>query len=404
MTAATLPVARPDIKPAQPSFSCGPCPKRPGWTAAAVAERAFLGRSHRAKAPKAQIQEAMDQTRALLGVPADYRIGVVPASDTGAVEMAMWSMLGARPVDMLTWESFGADWVTDVQKQLKLDDCRVLDAPYGALPDLATIRDDADIVFTWNGTTSGARVPDAEWIADHPERIVICDATSAAFAQNLDWAKLDVVTFSWQKVLGGEAAHGVLVLSPKAIVRLESYTPPRPLPKIFRLTKDGKLNKDIFAAMTINTPSMWCVADYLDALGWAAAQGGLAAIVARADANAQALQDFVDARDWVENLVADAAARSNTSVCLKVVDPAIAALPQKDQSAFARRMAALLDSEGAAFDIGGHRAAPPGLRIWCGPTVQRADIEALCPWLDWAFMTAKAEISYSANAHLSLER
>ncbi|MCI4660999.1 MAG: phosphoserine transaminase [Neomegalonema sp.] len=383
---------KPSAKPAQPSFSSGPCPKRPGWSIDQVVSRAYLGRSHRAKQPKAQLKEAIEKTRDILGIPADYKIGIVPASDTGAVEMAMWSMLGARPVDMLAWESFGAGWVTDAVKQLKLADCRVIEAGYGALPDLASVRDDADLVFTWNGTTSGARVANADWIKDNPERIVICDATSAAFAQDLDWAKLDVTTFSWQKVMGGEAAHGMLILSPRAVARLESYAPDRPLPKIFRLTKKGALNADIFEGATINTPSMLCVADYIDGLDWAAAEGGLTAMMARADANTAALQAWIDASDWAENLVAEPSHRSNTSVCLKVVDPAITALDEKGQQAFAKKIVSLLDAEGAAYDIGGYRDAPAGLRIWCGATVEKADVEALTPWLDWAFAQAKAAL------------
>ncbi|MEL6979648.1 MAG: phosphoserine transaminase [Pseudomonadota bacterium] len=382
---------KPTQKPAQPSFSSGPCPKRPGWSAEAVAARAYLGRSHRAKGPKAQLKDAIERTKTLLGLPADYRVAIVPASDTGAVEMAMWAMLGPRPVDMLAWESFGAGWVTDAVKQLKLEDCRVIEADYGALPDLSTVRDDADIVFTWNGTTSGVRVAGADWIADNPKRIVICDATSAAFAQDVDWTKVDVGTFSWQKAMGGEAAHGVLILSPRAVARLESYAPPRPMPKIFRLTKGGKLNESIFEGATINTPSMLCVADYLDALDWGERAGGLKGLIARADANAAALSAWVEATPWVAHLASDAATRSNTSLCLKIVDPEIAALDEKEQRAFTKRMVALLDAEDAAFDVDGYRDAPPGLRIWCGATVETADIEALTPWLDWAFAQAKAE-------------
>lgn len=382
---------KPQATPAQPSFSSGPCPKRPGWSYDHIAKIAHLGRSHRAAAPKAQLKAAIDKTHQLLGLPDGYRVGVVPASDTGAVEMAMWSMLGPRPVDMLAWESFGAGWVTDAVKQLKLADCRLVEAGYGALPDLAAVRDDADLVFTWNGTTSGARVPNGAWIADNPDRIVICDATSAAFAQDVDWAKVDVGTFSWQKVLGGEAAHGMLILSPRAVARLESYQPDRPLPKIFRLTKGGKLIEDIFKGATINTPSMLCVADYMDALDWAEGEGGLTALIARADRNTRILQDWMDRTDWAENLVAAPEHRSNTSVCLKVVDPEIAALPAPEQKAFAKRMSALLEAENAAFDVNGYRDAPAGLRIWCGATVEPSDLEALTPWLDWAFHTAKAE-------------
>jgi phosphoserine aminotransferase len=391
----TLPT-KPQALPARPEFSSGPCAKRPGWTAEAVMAKAMLGRSHRAGPLKKQIAESMERTKALLGAPADWLCGVVPASDTGAVEMAMWTMLGARPVDILAWESFGEGWATDAVKQLKLADARVVTAPYGALPDLTAVRPDADLVFTWNGTTSGARVPNADWIVDNPERIVICDATSAAFAQAIDFAKVDVVTFSWQKVLGGEAAHGVLMLSPRAVQRLESYAAPRPLPKIFRLTKGGKLIDGIFKGETINTPSMLAVADYADALDWAERIGGLPALMARADANAAALQAWVDARDWVENLVAAPAHRSNTSVCLRITDPAVAALDEAAQRAFATRIAKLLEAEHAAYDIGGYRDAPPGLRVWCGATVDAADVRALTLWLDWAFAVAKAELAAKA--------
>jgi len=382
---------KPRVKPARPEFSSGPCVKRPGWSPVSVAARAFLGRSHRAAGPKAQLREAIDRTARLLGVPADYRLAIVPGSDTGAVEMAMWSLLGPRPVDMLVWESFGKAWAADARDQLGLADCRVIEAGYGALPDLGAVRAQADVVFTWNGTTSGARVPNADWIAADRAGLTICDATSAAFAQDLDWARLDAVTFSWQKVLGGEAGHGMLVLGPRAVERLESYTPDRPLPKVFRLTRGGKLIDGIFAGDTINTPSMLCVADFIDALDWADEVGGLPGLVARADTNFRALQAWVDRTPWVENLVADPAVRSNTSVCLRIVDRKIAALDEAAQKAFVKAMAGLLEAEGAAFDIGGHRDAPPGLRIWCGATVETADIEALTPWLDWAFATAKAK-------------
>ena len=385
----TLP-PKPQAKPARPHFSSGPCAKRPGWSAEAVAAKAFLARSHRASAPKAQLAGVMERTAKLLGVPEGYRIGIVPASDTGAYEMAMWSLLGARPIDAFAWESFGAGWVTDATKQLKLD-CRVIEAPYGALPPLE-MRPEADVLFTWNGTTSGARVPGADWIPADRQGLTLCDATSAAFAQSLDWPKLDVVTFSWQKVMGGEGAHGVLILSPRAVERLESYKPAWPLPKIFRLTSGGKLIEGIFKGETINTPSMLAVADYADALDWAEEIGGLPALMARADANFAALQGWVDSTAWVENLVAVPAHRSNTSVCLKIVDPAVAALDDKAQRAFAARMVKLLEAEHAAYDIGGYRDAPPGLRIWCGATVDTADVQALTGWLDWAFATAKAEL------------
>lgn len=390
-TATLSPAAtKPATKPARPEFSSGPCAKRPGWTVEAVAARAFLGRSHRAAKPKAQLKDAIDRTARVLGVPADYRVGIVPASDTGAFEMAMWSMLGARPVDMLVWESFGQGWATDATKQLKLADCRVLTAGYGELPDLGEVRKDADVCFTWNGTTSGARVPNGDWIAADREGLTFCDATSAAFAQDLPWDKLDVTTFSWQKAMGGEGGHGVIILSPRAVERLTSFTPDRPLPKIFRLTKGGKLIEGVFAGETINTPSMFCVADAVDALEWMEEIGGLTATRARADANFAALQAWVDRTPWVENLAADPAARSNTSVCLKIVDPEIAALDEAAQRDFVKKLTKLLETEGAALDIGGYRDAPPGLRVWCGSTVDTADIEALLPWLDWAFASAKA--------------
>ncbi len=391
-TPATLSpsLSRPDLKPTRPEFSSGPCAKRPGWTAEAVAARAWLGRSHRAAGPKAQLKDVIDRTARLLGVPADYRVGIVPASDTGAFEMAMWTLLGARPVDMLVWESFGAGWATDVTRQLRLADTRVLTAPYGELPDLATVRPEADVVFTWNGTTSGARVPNVDWIAADRPGLSLCDATSAAFAQALDWPKLDATTFSWQKAMGGEAAHGMLILSPRAVERLESFTPDRPIPKIFRLTKGGKLIEGVFAGETINTPSMLAVADAIDALDWIEGIGGLTATRARADASFAALQNWVDTRHWIENLVADPAHRSNTSVCLRIADPEITARDETGQRDFVRRLARLLESEGVAHDIAGHRDAPPGLRIWCGTTVETADVGRLTPWLDWAFATVKA--------------
>lgn len=382
--------SKPQAAPARPYFSSGPCPKRPGWSAESVAARAHLGRSHRAKDPKAQLKDVIDKMTALLGVPDGYKVGIVPASDTGAFELAMWSMLGARPVDVLAWESFGSGWATDVLKQLKIEDVRHLTADYGALPDLDKVRADADVIFTWNGTTSGARVPDADWIADDRAGLTFCDATSAAFAQDLDWAKLDVTTFSWQKAMGGEGAHGVLILSPRAVARLESYTPPWPLPKIFRLTKGGKLIDGIFSGATINTPSMLCVADAEDALDWMEGLGGLTATMARADANFAALQTWVDQTGWVENLVPTEAQRSNTSVCLKIVDPEVSARDDDAQKAFVKRMVALLEAESAAFDVGGYRDAPAGLRIWCGATVDTADVQALTPWLDWAFHTVKS--------------
>jgi phosphoserine aminotransferase len=387
--------ATPAMRPARPEFSSGPCAKRPGWTPDKLSA-AVLGRSHRSKLGKARLQQAIALTRAVLQVPDDFHIGIVPASDTGAVEMAMWSMLGPRPVQLLAFESFGKDWATDAVKQLKLD-AEVLDAPYGALPDLARVRPDADLVFTWNGTTSGVKVPNADFIAADRAGVVICDATSAAFAQPLDWAKLDVVTFSWQKALGGEAAHGVLILGPRAVARLESYSPPWPLPKIFRMTKtvDGqrKLNAEIFEGATINTPSMLCVEDCIDALKWAQAIGGLEEMYRRADRNLQVVADWVAKTPWVEFLAETPETRSNTSVCLKVVDPAVLALPAKAQAEFAKTLAILLEKSGAALDVGGYRDAPPGLRVWCGATVEHSDLEALTPWLDWAFATASAEMA-----------
>jgi phosphoserine aminotransferase len=386
---------KPGVRPATPHFSSGPCAKRPGWSLQNLTDAA-LGRSHRAKIGKAKLKRAIDLTREVLEVPADYRIGIVPASDTGAIEMAMWSMLGARPVTMLAWESFGEGWVTDVQKQLKLTDVTVLKAPYGELPDLTKVNFDSDVVFTWNGTTSGVRVPNGDWIAADRKGLTICDATSAAFAQKLDFAKLDVVTFSWQKALGGEGAHGMLILSPRAVERLETYKPAWPLPKIFRMTKNGKINEGIFIGETINTPSMLCVEDYLDTLQWAKGIGGLKALIARADANTKVLADWAARTPWVDFLAADAKIRSNTSVCLKVVDPRVTGLPAAAQADFAKKLASVLEKEGVALDVGGYRDAPPGLRIWCGATVETADVEALTPWLDWAFAEAKASLAKAA--------
>jgi len=386
---------KPTVRPRVPHFSSGPCAKRPGWSLQALGN-AVLGRSHRSKPGKAKLKRAIDLTREVLQVPADYRIGIVPASDTGAVEMAMWSLLGPRPVTMLTWESFGEGWVSDVAKQLKLKNATVLKADYGELPDLGKIDPNNDIVFTWNGTTSGVRVPNADWIAADRSGLSICDATSAAFAQALDWPKLDVCTFSWQKALGGEAAHGMLILSPRAVARLETYMPPWPLPKIFRMTKGGALIEGIFQGETINTPSMLCVEDYLDALEWAKATGGLAALRARADANAGVIADWVARTGWVDFLALDPSARSNTSVCLKVVDPAVNRLSREAQTAFSKTVAAALEEEGVAYDTAAYRDAPPGLRIWCGSTVERSDLEALTPWLDWAFAKAKESLARAA--------
>jgi phosphoserine aminotransferase len=388
----TTTLAKPAIRPARPEFSSGPCAKRPGWTPENL-NNAVLGRSHRSKPGKSRLKAAIDQTREVLEVPADFLIGIVAGSDTGAVEMAMWSMLGARPVQLMAFESFGKDWVTDVTKQLKLPDVEVLSAPYGQLPDTSKVDPAKDLVFTWNGTTSGVRVPNADFISADREGITICDATSAAFAQDLDWTKLDVVTFSWQKALGGEGAHGILILSPRAVARLESYTPAWPMPKLFRMTKNGKIAADIFEGATINTPSMLCVEDALDALKWGASIGGLQGMQARADQNLAVLADWVAKTDWVDFLAATPDIRSNTSVCLKVVDPKIAALSDDAQADFAKKLASLLEKEGAALDIGGYRDAPAGLRIWCGATVDASDLEALTPWLDWAFATVCAELA-----------
>jgi phosphoserine aminotransferase len=388
-------MATPAVRPTVPHFSSGPCAKRPGWTMQNLTG-ALLGRSHRSKPGKAKLKRAIELTREILAVPADYRIGIVPASDTGALEMALWSLLGPRPVTMLAWESFGEGWVTDVVKELKLKNVTLLKAAYGELPDLAKVDSASDVVFTWNGTTSGVRVADADWIAADRAGLAICDATSAAFAQPLDFAKLDVVTFSWQKALGGEAAHGMLILSPRAVARLESYTPPWPLPKIFRMTKGGKLNEAIFQGETINTPSMLCVEDYLDALEWAKSAGGLAGLRARADGNARVIADWVGRSAWIDFLAREPAARSNTSVCLKVVDPAVSRLTPEAQAAFIKSIAAALEKEGVAYDIDAYRDAPPGLRIWCGSTIERADLEALTLWLDWAYAKAKDALAKAA--------
>jgi phosphoserine aminotransferase len=385
----------PGVRPAVPHFSSGPCAKRPGWSLQALTD-ALLGRSHRSKIGKAKLKRAIDLTREVLQVPADYRIGIVPASDTGAVEMALWSLLGARPVSMLSWESFGEGWVADVLKELKLKDVSVHKAAYGEIPDLSKVDCNTDVVFTWNGTTSGARVPNADWIPADRQGLTICDATSAAFAQPLDWAKLDVVTFSWQKVLGGEAAHGMLILSPRAVQRLESHKPAWPMPKIFRLTKGGKLIEGIFSGETINTPSMLCVEDYLDTLAWGKSIGGLPALIARADANAKAVADWVAKTPWIDFLTGDPAIRSNTSVCLKVVDPAVSKLPADAQAAFVKGLGAALEKEGVAYDIDAYRDAPPGLRIWCGSTVESRDVEALTLWLDWAYAKAKDALPKAA--------
>jgi phosphoserine aminotransferase len=385
----------PGVRPVTPHFSSGPCAKRPGWSLQTLTDAA-LGRSHRAKIGKAKLKRAIDLTREVLEVPADYRIGIVPASDTGAVEMALWSLLGQRPVTMLAWESFGEGWVSDVLKELKLKDASVLKAPYGELPDLAKVDFATDVVFTWNGTTSGVRVPNANWIPANRQGLTICDATSAAFAQPLDFAKLDVVTFSWQKALGGEAAHGMLILSPRAVARLETYQPAWPLPKVFRITKGGKLNEGIFEGETINTPSMLCVEDYLDTLQWAKSVGGLKALIARADANTKVIADWVARTPWVEFLARVPAIRSNTSVCLKVVDPAVTSLSGDAQSAFAKALAGAVEKEGAGYDLGHYRDAPAGLRIWCGATIEASDVEILTQWLDWAFAKTKDALPKAA--------
>ncbi len=375
---------KPHVRPQNPCFSSGPCAKRPGWTLKAL-DGALLGRSHRAKPGRAKIDEVVERSRALLGIPRDYRVAIVPASDTGAIEMAMWSLLGARGVDVLAWESFGEGWATDVSKQLKLADLRLMRAEYGALPDLAQVAADRDVVFTWNGTTSGVCVANGDWIKDDRQGLTLCDATSAAFAMELPWPKLDVVTWSWQKALGGEAAHGMLVLSPRAVARLESHTPPWPLPKIFRLTSKGKFNEGIFKGETINTPSLLAVEDAIDGLRWAESIGGRPALIARAKANLAAIAAWVERTPWIEFLARDPATRSWTSVCLKLVDDWFQRLPVEAQRAAVKRLEALVDAEGAGFDIAGHRDAPPGLRIWCGSTVERGDVEALLPWLDWAY-------------------
>ncbi|MCH8182004.1 MAG: phosphoserine transaminase [Proteobacteria bacterium] len=387
--------SRPAVRPQNPHFSSGPCAKRPGWSPGVLAD-ACLGRSHRSKAGKAKLAEVIERSRAILGVPADYRIAIVPASDTGAVEMALWSLLGPRGVDVLAWESFGSGWVTDVTKQLKLEDVRVLKADYGALPDLSQVDFTRDVVFAWNGTTSGVRVPNGDWIAADRQGLTICDATSAVFAMDLPWDRLDVVTYSWQKVLGGEAQHGMLILSPRAVERLESYQPSWPLPKIFRLTKGGKLIEGIFKGETINTPSMLCVEDALDSLRWAEGEGGLTSLTGRSEANLAVLETWVDETPWVSFLAEDKATRSSTSVCLKIVDPWFAALGETARADAAKRIAALLEQEGAAFDVGAYRDAPPGLRIWAGATVQTSDLRALTPWLDWAYAEVKKTVAAAA--------
>ncbi len=379
---------KPKNRPERPHFSSGPCAKPPGWAPAHL-EQALIGRSHRAKPSKERLRAVIDRSKAILAIPDDYRVGIVAASDTGAIEMALWSMLGERPVDMLAWESFGAGWVTDVQKQLRLDDVSVLEADYGELPDLSKVDFDHDVVFTWNGTTSGVCVPDGDWIPETHEGIVFCDATSAVFAMKLPWRKLDVVTWSWQKVLGGEAAHGMLVLSPRAVARLESFVPDRPLPKIFRMTKGGKLIEGIFKGETINTPSMLCVEDVLASLDWVEDNGGCGGMRERSAANLAAISAWVDKTPWVDFLAREPATRSSTSICLQIVDPWFTQMDEAKRAATAKQIGALLDAEGAAHDINSYKAAPPGLRIWGGATIDTSDIEALLPWLDWAFAEIK---------------
>jgi phosphoserine aminotransferase len=381
---------QPVVRPRVPHFSSGPCAKRPGYDLNNL-KGALLGRSHRSQEGKAKLELAIEKTRELLGVPQDYLIGITPASDTGAFEMAMWSLLGARGVDVLAWESFGQGWVSDILKELKLEDVRRIEAGYGELPDLTQVEFARDVVFTWNGTTSGVRVPSGDWIPSNREGLTLCDATSAAFAQNLAWDKLDVTTFSWQKVLGGEAQHGMIILSPRAVARLESYTPAWPMPKLFRLTKKAKVDPEIFKGATINTPSMLCVEDYLDALAWAESIGGLPALMARADGNARIIADWVERTPWVAHLADKPAIRSNTSVCLKIVDTEVTSASAEAQAAIAKSIASTLDKLGVAMDIASYRDAPPGLRIWSGATVEASDLEALLPWLDWAFASVKSQ-------------
>ncbi len=382
---------KPTKKPENPFFSSGPCPKRPGWSLEQL-DQALLGRSHRSDSGKQKLEEAIERTREILQVPDDYRIGIVPASDTGAMEIAMWSLLGARAVDMLAWDSFGSGWINDVITQLKLADVNLLESDYGRLPDLEQVNFDNDVVFTWNGTTAGVKVPDGDWIAADRQGLTICDATSAAFAMDLPWNKLDVVTYSWQKVLGGEAAHGMLILSPRAVERLESWTPTWPMPKLFRLTSKGKLIEGIFRGATINTPSMLCVEDYLDALKWSASVGGLSGLISRSEANFNAIQTWVSKTDWIGFLAEQPETRSNTSVCLQITEAWFRAMSVDQQLVVTRKMVALLETEAAAFDIEGYRDAPPGLRIWCGATVETSNVENLLPWLDWAFLQAKESL------------
>jgi phosphoserine aminotransferase len=375
---------KPSVRPSRPFFSSGPCAKRPGWNTDVLRET-FTGRSHRSAAGQARLKDVIDRSRALLRLPDDYRLAIVPGSDTGGMETALWSLLGARGVDVLAWESFGALWAEDITQHLRLQDVRVLDAEYGALPDLAAADSSRDMVFTWNGTTSGVRVPNGDWIDDDRQGLTICDATSAVFAVDLPWRKLDVATYSWQKVLGGEGAHGMLVLSPRAVARLEGYTPPWPIPKLFRLTRGGRLIEEIFEGFVINTPSMLCVQDQIDALIWAESLGGLPALVARCDRNLAAIERWQQTSSWAAFLAQRADTRSNTSVCLKLVEDWFVALPAPERHAFVNELAGLFEREGVAYDIEAYRAAPPGLRIWCGATVEPRDVEAVLPWLDWAY-------------------
>ena len=375
---------KPTNKPENPLFSSGPCSKRPGWSLNNL-DQALLGRSHRSKAGKQKLAEAIDRTREILKIPEDYRIGIVPASDTGAVEIAMWSLLGERGVDLLAWESFGSGWINDVVNQLQLKDVNRLEADYGQLPDLDKVNCDHDVVFLWNGTTSGVKVPNGDWISDDRKGLTICDATSAAFAMDLPWEKLDVVTYSWQKVLGGEAAHGILILSPRAVERLESWDPPWPMPKLFRLTKDGKLNERIFEGLTINTPSMLCVEDYLDVLKWAEGVGGLSALIERTERSLKVIENWVEKTEWVDFLAEDPETRSNTSVCLKIIDPWFAEKSVDQQDKVIKQLVSLVEEEGAGFDFGSYAAAPPGLRIWCGTTIESDNVERLMPWIEWGF-------------------
>jgi phosphoserine aminotransferase len=386
---------KPAVRPNNPRFSSGPCTKHPGWSVDRL-KGALVGRNHRQPDTKARLELAIRRTAALLKLPADYRVAIVPASDTGAVEMALWSLLGARGVDVLAWDAFSRDWVTDIVEQLKLKDVRALLAPYGELPDLAQVDCDRDVVFTWNGTTSGVRVPNADWIRSDRAGLIICDATSAVFAQQIDWRKLDAATFSWQKVLGGEAQHGMLILSPRAVERLESHAPPWPLPKLFRMTRDGKLDAALFRGSTINTPSMLCLEDYLDALDWVESVGGVDGTIARSNVNAAVIAEWVARTPWVDFLARAPQTRSNTSPCLTIVDPEVMALPRDLRDAFPRQIAALLDAEDAAKDIAAHRFSPPGLRIWTGATVEKSDLEALTPWLDWGFAEAKLALAKAA--------